>query len=280
MLKKLKRENWPWYLIVSVIIGLWCLITTLLFLNTIISSFKENIDIFTRPWLLPQKIVFDNYQKLIKDGFMRYFAKSFGLLIASIVCILALAAPASYGLGKFKFKGNKLLRNYFLVGMMFPVQLGVIPLFNLLKTLNLVDNLFGIFLIYIAGISIPVFILTNFTQNVPEELREAARIDGANEVGIFTRIFLPLMRPAIAAMIPLLAVGIWNDFFVPLVFISSDAFKTVPLGLMRYFTSKGFKLEYIGVIFAAMSLSIFPLIALYLVGSKNIIEGLTQGSIK
>ena len=280
MLKKLKRENWPWYLVVSVIIGLWCLITTLLFLNTIISSFKENIDIFTRPWLLPQKIVFDNYQKLIKDGFMRYFAKSFGLLIASIVCILALAAPASYGLGKFKFKGNKLLRNYFLVGMMFPVQLGVIPLFNLLKTLNLVDNLFGIFLIYIAGISIPVFILTNFTQNVPEELREAARIDGANEVGIFTRIFLPLMRPAIAAMIPLLAVGIWNDFFVPLVFISSDAFKTVPLGLMRYFTSKGFKLEYIGVIFAAMSLSIFPLIALYLVGSKNIIEGLTQGSIK
>ena len=280
MFKKLKRENWPWYLVVSVIIGLWCLITTLLFLNTIISSFKENIDIFTRPWLLPQKIVFDNYQKLIKDGFMRYFANSFGLLIASIVCILALAAPASYGLGKFKFKGNKLLRNYFLVGMMFPVQLGVIPLFNLLKTLNLVDNLFGIFLIYIAGISIPVFILTNFTQNVPEELREAARIDGANEVGIFTRIFLPLMRPAIAAMIPLLAVGIWNDFFVPLVFISSDAFKTVPLGLMRYFTSKGFKLEYIGVIFAAMSLSIFPLIALYLVGSKNIIEGLTQGSIK
>jgi len=275
-----KRENGRWYLLFSIIIGLWCLISVLLLLNTLVSSFKPNVQIFMNPWGLPTAFVADNYVKLYNDGFLRYFFNSFVLLIASVAATLLLASPTAYGLGKFRFKGNLLLRTYFLIGLMFPVQLGIIPLFNLLKALNLINNLVGIFLIYAAGVSIPVFILTNFTQNVPEELREAAKLDGASEFRIFASIFIPLMRPAIGALIPLLAVGIWNDFYIPLVFISTDAQKTVPLGLMQYYTNRGFDLSHIGVVFAAMSASIFPLVGLYLAGSKNIIAGLTSGAVK
>jgi len=276
-----RRENAGWYMLFSFIIGIWCFITILLFLNTLISSFKNNVDILTHPWsLIPQKFTFDNYVKIVQRGFLRYFVNSFLILIVSIVFNLAVSTPCAYGLGKFKFRGNAFLRRYFLFGMMFPVQLGIIPLYNLIRVMGLLDNLAGIILIYAAGVSIPVFILTNFTQNVPDELRAAARIDGAGEWKIFTRIFIPLMRPAIAALLPLLAVNMWNDFFIPLVFIISDALRTVPLGLMQFYSSHGFNLMYVGMVFAAMSLSMFPLLALYLAGSRNIIGGLTAGAVK
>ncbi|MCL2473187.1 MAG: carbohydrate ABC transporter permease [Treponema sp.] len=276
-----KRENAGWYMLFSFIIGIWCLITMLLFVNTLISSFKSNNDILNHPWsLIPQKIIFDNYIKLVQRGFLRFFVNSFLILIVSIAVNLAVSTPCAYGLGKFKFKGNAFLRRYFLFGMMFPVQLGIIPLYNLIRNMGLLDNLLSVILIYSAGVSIPVFILTNFTQNVPDELRQAARIDGAGEWKIFTSIFIPLMRPAIAALLPLLAVNVWNDFFIPLVFIQKDELRTVPLGLLSFFSNHGFQLSYIGIVFAAMAISMFPLLALYLAGSRNIIGGLTAGAVK
>jgi raffinose/stachyose/melibiose transport system permease protein len=268
------RENRAWYLVFSVLIGLWCLITVVLLLNIFISSFKTNTDIFKSPWSLPGKLILGNYTTLIDDGFLKYYLNSFIILAAAICMLLALSAPAAYGLGKFKFKGNRTFRMYFLLGMMFPLQLGIIPLFGL------INSIVGVIIIYSSGVSIPVFILTNFTQSVPDALREAAKIDGASEFTIFLKIFLPLMMPAFGALIPLTAVGIWNEFFVPLVFISDDNLKTLPLGLLKYFTGRGFNLSKIGVEFAAVTISILPLTLIYLFGSKKIIGGLTQGAVK
>ena len=211
-----------------------------------------------------------------KDGFLN----SFIIMIISIIVVLLLSALASYGLGKFSFKGNKLLRVYFLLGLMFPVQLGIIPLFNLMKSFHLINSLFSVILIYSSGLSIPVFVLTNFLQTIPDAMRESAKIDGAGEFRIFAQIILPMMKPALGALIPLNAVNLWNDFFIPLVFLSDERTKTVPLGLMQYFTGKGFDISKIGLVFTAVSLSILPMLLIYLFGSKKIISGLTQGTIK
>jgi raffinose/stachyose/melibiose transport system permease protein len=264
----------------SVLVGIWCLITLILFADILVSSFKANVDIFRSPWGIPGKLIVKNYVQLIKDGFFTYYLNSFIVLVVSIIFLLLLASLAAYGLGKFQFKGNKALLSYFLLGMMFPVQLGILPLFNLMKGLHLINNLWCLILINVAALSVPVFVLTNFAQTIPDSMREAAKIDGASEFAIYRRIFMPLMRPALAVLIPLSAVGIWNDFFIPLVFISVDSMKTVPLGLMLYFTGKGFDLSKTGIVFAAMALSIFPLLFLYLFGAKNIIQGLTQGAVK
>jgi len=279
-MKYFKRENWGFYTAATVIVFLFCLITIILLLNTFISSFKTNMDFFTHPWSLPSKVVFDNYVKMYSDGFLGYFRNSFILLATAVTAVLGLSAPAAYGLGRFKFSGNSKLRLFFMIGMFFPYQLGLIPLFNLIKAMGLMDSLLGVFLIYSATISMPVFILTNLTLTIPEELRESARIDGAGEFKIFTSIFLPLMKPGFGALAPLLTANIWNEFFIPMVFIASDKNKTVTLGLYRYFTSKGFDTSRIGVAFACVCVSVFPLVLIYIFGSKNIISGMTLGSVK
>ena len=275
-----KQENFFWRVLFSVLVGIWCLITVILFANVFLSSFKTNVDIFTSPWGFPREFVLSNYKQLFHDGFMIYFSNSFIIMLVSIAVILSVSSMAAYGLGKFSFKGNKLLRNYFLLGLMFPVQLGIIPLFNLLKTFHLINTLFGVILIYSAGVSIPIFILTNFLQTIPDAMRESARIDGAGEFLIFRKIILPMMKPAVGALIPLNAVGLWNDFFIPLVFLSDVKLKTVPLGLMQYFTGKGFDISKIGLVFTAVIVSILPLLFIYIFGSGKIISGLTAGTIK
>jgi raffinose/stachyose/melibiose transport system permease protein len=129
-------------------------------------------------------------------------------------------------------------------------------------------------------VSIPIFIMTNFLQTIPDAMRESAKIDGAGELLIFIKIILPMMKPVIGALIPLSAASLWNDFFIPLVFLSTGRLKTVPLGLMLYFNGKGFDNSKIGIVFAAVSFSILPLLLIYLFGSRKIIDGLTQGTIK
>ena len=275
-----ERERNPWYAVFTGVIGLYCLVSVLLLLNVLVSSFRPNGEILSQPWSLPSHLILNNYASLFRDGFLRYYVNSGIVLVASVCALLALTAPTAYGLGKFRFRGNAALRMYFLLGMMFPVQLGVIPLFRLMRVLGLINTVWGVVIVFAAGLSVPVFITTNFTQSIPDVLREAARMDGASELRIFTRIFLPLMMPAFGALIPLTAVGIWNEFFIPLVFISRDAAKTVPLGLLRYFNGHGFNLSKLGVEFAAVTISIGPLILLYLAASRRIIQGLTRGAIK
>jgi raffinose/stachyose/melibiose transport system permease protein len=269
-----------WYGLSSVVIGFWCLITVVLVLNVLVLSFKPSIEIFSHPWSIPGTLKLVNYAQLFHDGFMRYYLNSVFVLVFAIFFVLVLSAPAAYGLGKFTFKGNKLLRTYFLIGMMFPAQLGIIPLFNLMRTLHLLNTLWGVILVFSVSVSVPIYFLTNFIQGIPDALREAAWIDGASELRIFLRIFVPMMKSALAALLPLSAVGIWNEFFLPLILLSSDKFKTLPLGLMKYFSGKGFDLSKIGIEFAAMAITIFPLLLLYAIGSKNVIGGLTQGALK
>jgi len=275
-----KQENWFWRSVVSLLLGIWCLISIIMFVNIMLSSFKTNVEIFFSPWGFPTKLIFTNYVQLFKDGFLVYYVNSFIVLILSIWILLTVSALAAYGLGVFQFRGNKLLRSYFLLGLMFPVQLGIIPLFNLVRNLHLYNNIFSLIIIYSAGVSIPIFILTNFIQNIPPSLRDAAKIDGANELQIFGMVMVPLMMPAIGALIPLTAVGIWNDFFLPLVFLTSDSVRTVPLGLLKYFSGRGFDLSKIGLVFTAVTVSVLPLLIIYIFGSNKIIEGLTQGSSK
>ena len=278
--KSFNRDNRVWHALASVLIGCWCLITIVLLLNVLILSFKSSIEILGHPWSIPRRPNLVNYAKLLEEGFMRYYLNSVIVLLFSVFFVLVLSMPAAYGLGKFNFKGNKLLRAYFLIGMMFPAQLGIIPLFGMMRSIHLLNTLWGVILVYSVSVSVPIYFLTSFIQGIPDALREAARIDGAGEFRIFVQIFVPMTRPALAALLPLSAVGIWNEFFIPLVLLSSDKLKTLPLGLMRYFNGKGFDLSKIGIEFAAMAISIFPLLLLYIIGSKNIIGGLSKGALK
>jgi raffinose/stachyose/melibiose transport system permease protein len=245
----------------------------------VISSFKTNAEIFTSPFALPHSFSLANAQKVWTDtNFVRYLANSIGVTAASIVLIVIFATMAAYAIARYEFRGNALILMFFLSGMTVPLKLAIIPLFIQLDTLHLIDSYAGLVLVYVAmGIPSAVFIMTGFLRSLPRELEEAPRIDGASEWQVMMLVMLPLARPAMVIVAIQNAVPIWNDFFFPLILITSDSLKTLPQGLtvfMGEFTTNW------GVLFTGLSLAALPITLVYIALSRHFIAGITQGAVK
>lgn len=255
-----------------------CLILFPLF-NMLISSFKTTREILQDPFALPSKISFKNYQYLwINKHFGKYFLNSLFLTGVSMAFVLLFGSMASFGVSRYKFKGNTLMYMLFLSGIMLPLKAAIIPLFLIIKNLRLIDNYLSVILIFIAmGIPSTVFILSGFMKGIPVDLEYAARIDGCSDFRIFWQIFIPLCSSSIALVTIYNAVPIWNDFFFPLVFLSSDEKKTLPVGLSTFF---GQNSTNIGLLFVGLSIAILPMIIMYLCMSNYFIRGMTAGAIK
>ena len=192
--------------------------------------------------------------------------------------LLVTGTLAAYALARYPFRGNDLIYLYFLTGIMVPIRLAIIPLFILMRDLHLLDTHWSLILVYAAsGLPSAIFILAGFFRAVPRELDNAARIDGAGELGILVRVMLPLVRPALAIVTIYNIIPIWNDFFFPLVFIHQDRLKTLPLGLTVFFGE--FATNW-ALLFAGLTLAAAPVVALYVVMSQQFIKGLTAGAVK
>ena len=245
----------------------------------VISSFKTNAEIFTSPFALPQSFSLANAEKVWTDtNFVRYLANSIGVTAASIILIVVVSTMAAYAIARYEFRGSTLILMFFLSGMTVPLKLAIIPLFIQLDTLHLLDTYAGLVLVYVAmGIPSAVFIMTGFLRSLPRELEEAPRVDGASEWRVMMQIMLPLARPAMVIVAIQNAVPIWNDFFFPLILITSDNLKTLPQGLtvfMGEFTTNW------GVLFTGLSLAALPITLVYIVLSRHFIAGITQGAVK
>ena len=266
---------------ISVVIGIYCLITVILFAAVFMGSMKTNEELLTNIWGLPKSIYLENFKKVfVDDGFFRYMLNSFLVLAGGLFGAVALSTTVSYGLASFDFKGKKLLTFYFMIGLMFPVQLGIVNLSRVVNGMKLGNSLLGIILIDSAAISMSVLILRGFYHSIPDSLSEAAKIDGAGEFTIFARVILPLLKPAMGAVIPMLAIQYWNDFFIPMVFLTRDEKKTMPIAVMKYSLGEHTDYSKMSILFTVIAVSILPIMILYLVFSKKIIAGITAGAEK
>lgn len=245
----------------------------------LVSSFKTTAEIMNAPFGLPEGLSFGNFAQVLGEGnFGIYFRNSMLVTVGSEVLILSLSAMAGYALGRHRFRLNGALYTLILMGLMVPSKLLLVPLFLQLKQMGLLDSLWGLILVYAAGgIPAGVFIMTGFFRALPQALESAARIDGAGEWTIFHRIMLPLVRPQLAIVAIYTAIPIWNDFLLPIVFISSPERKTLPQGLSVFFGEHAVNM---GALFAGLTVSALPLVALYLVLSEQFIKGLTAGAVK
>lgn len=245
----------------------------------LISAMKPTPEIFASPFALPKAWSLENFAKVWESGrFDLYFRNSIFITLGAEVLILAFSAMAGYALGRFRFGLNNLLYVVFLVGLLFPAKLVLVPLFIQLKQMGLLNSHLGLILVYAAGgIPAAVFILTGFFRSLPSDLDNAARIDGASEWQVFARVMLPLLRPQLAIVAIYTAIPIWNDFLLPLAFLQSPTLKTVPQGLSVFFGE--FATDY-GPLFAGLTLAALPLIILYLLLSEQFIKGLTAGATK
>ena len=258
---------------------IYCIIIFYPLFNMVTSSLKTTREIFQNPFGLPKDLQLNNYKVVWVDrGFARYFLNSIIVTGVAMICVIIIGSMASFGVSRYKYKLRTWIYMLFLSGIMLPLKAAIIPLFILIKRLNLMDSHLSIILIFIAmGLPSTVFILSGFMKTVPMELEYAAKIDGCNDWMIYRRIVMPITKSAIALVTIYNAVPIWNDFFFPLVFIQTNKLKTVPLGLTGFFSQYSTNWS---LLFTGLSIAILPMLFLYISMSKYFIRGMTAGAIK
>ncbi|HEY7485350.1 MAG TPA: carbohydrate ABC transporter permease [Streptosporangiaceae bacterium] len=240
------------------------------------SSLRTEHDLADQPLGLPLHPAFENYANAWSEGnFSTYFGNSVLVTVGSVLLGTGVSVLAAYALARYRFPGRLLLSAYFLAGLMLPIRLGIVPVFYLLNSLGLTDSRIGLICVYAAsGVPFSVFVLTAFLRQLPVELEEAARIDGAGELRIFGQIMVPLVRPALTTVALFQFIPLWNDFFFPLVLISNTDKYTLPVGLTHFVAE--FETAH-AQLYAGLVLTTIPLVVLFLLATKQIVAGLTAG---
>ena len=246
----------------------------------ILNSFKDRMTIFGAPFALPWGDTFtlDGYATLGSSAhFEWYFLNSLIVTASSLLLILIVGSMAAFALAEYKFRFNLLTSLYLSIGIMVPIRLGTVGILRLMVNLHLVNSLWALILIYTAqGIPLAIFILTAFMRQVPRDLKDAARIDGATEYRIYLLI-LPLVRPAIGSVLAISMLPIWNDLWFPLILAPGETTKTLILGAQAFLGE--FANDYNAVL-AALTLAILPPVFLYVIFSRQLIRGITAGAVK
>jgi ABC-type glycerol-3-phosphate transport system permease component len=272
--------NLPYYSILVV----WALITVIIFVWVVGSSLKTNQEVFKEPWALPSTPLTAgaaNYFKAWEISHMQvYFMNSVLVVIASVIIVVFVSAPAAYVLSRIPFLGNEPITYYFIAGMGLPFQLILVPLFVLLQDMSLINTLQGLILAYV-GVSIPftVLLLTGFFKTLPVDLEDAAAIDGCNDFEIFWRVMMPLGAPGLMTAAIFNFISIWNEYLLAMLLINTDKLRTLPLGVMNIRYSMQYTADW-SALFAAVVIVIIPNFLLYILLSDRLISGLTLGASK
>lgn len=246
-----------------------------------INSFKTRKAIFSSPVSIPLPggtFSLEGYETVFdRANFQLYFANSLIVTVVSIALILFIGSMAAYALSEYKFPGNTFLGLYLALGIMIPIRLGTVGILRLVASMNLVNTLYALILVYTAmGLPLTIFVLQQFMRQVPRELKEAARVDGASEYRIFGLV-LPLVRPAVATVAVFVMIPIWNDLWFPLILAPGESTKTVTLGAQQFL---GQFVSDWNAVLASLTLAMVPALILYLIFSRQLIRGLTSGAVK
>jgi raffinose/stachyose/melibiose transport system permease protein len=197
--------------------------------------------------------------------------------VGSLILIVFIGAMAAYALSEYEFPGNTLMALYLTLGIMIPIRLGTVSILRLVVALKLVDTLVALILVYTAmGLPLTVFILQQFMRQVPTEMKDAARVDGASEYRIFWLV-LPMVRPAVATVAVFTMIPVWNDLWFPLILAPSEQTKTVTLGAQVFL---GQFVSDWNAVLSSLTMAMLPILILYVIFSRQLIRGLTAGSVK
>lgn len=254
------------------------LIMILPFIWGILSSFKSSEELFSiPPTLFPKELILDNYRQVVTTGFfLRDNMNSLIIAVFTTVGTVLLCSITGYTLAKFKFRGRDQIFLLFLGTMMIPVQVTMIPVFILTTKLGLINTHMGIILPMIAN-AYGVFLMRQFMMTLPNEMIEAARIDGCHEFKIFAKIAMPLAKPAVGTLTILTFMDSWNQFLWPLILLNSSEMATVQLGLRRFQSEYSAKYN---LIMAAAVLAIIPIAIVFVLFQEYIVEGISMGGVK
>ena len=243
-------------------------------------SLKSNPEIFGENVIgLPREWLWSNYASALKTGNMpKYFLNSAIVAVATILITLAVALMATFGLTRLIWKRRRTLNKFFMLGLTIPIHASIVPVYVTLSRLHLLNTYWALIIPYSAfSLAMAILVCTGFMNEIPRDLDESACIDGCNVWGIFFRIIVPLMKPAVATVGIYTFLQCWNELMFANIFISKSALRTLPVGVQAL--SGQYTTEW-GPIGAALVLATFPTLFMYIFLSKKIQESFIAGAIK
>ena len=258
---------------------LWLAIIIIPIYYIVITSLKTQAGYFSQnPLAFPTKPTFENYKMVLEADFTRYFFNSVIITVGAVIPTLIVAFMASFAIVRGNGKFLKGVNALFLMGLAIPLQATIIPVYLMIIKMNLYDSLLAIILPSVAfAIPLSVLIMCNFIRDVPNELFESMRLDGCSEWQTMWRLALPLTKPAIVTVGIYNGLGVWNGFLLPLILTQSPELRVLPLGL---WTFQGEFSVNIPAVLASVVLSTLPVLALYILGRRQLLSGLTAGFSK
>ena len=262
-------------------LAFWSIVVIFPMVWVIVSAFKSDAEIFMSPWMPPAELLWDNFVRAwSKANIGLYLLNTMTVNLPAIFFTLLFSAMAAYVLSRFDFPGNRFVFYAFLGGMLFPIFLALVPLFFLLNSLHILNSHFGLILVYIAySLPFTVFFLTGFFKTLPTELLEAATIDGANQLQLFFLVAIPLAQNGLVSMGIFNFLGMWNQYILPLVLLTSNEKYVLSQGLAFLQHQQRYQSDWSGL-FAAVVIVMLPTLIVYVIFQNQIQRGLTVGALK
>jgi len=258
------------------------LLSALPFIWMLSASFKSTSEIFrSPPALFPDSFAITNYERLFSNWpFLYWYGNSLFVALTVTIAVLIFSSLAGFGFAKYRFTGKRLLFLVLLGSTMIPFQIIVIPLFIIVSDLSWTNSHVSLIIPFMAP-AIGIFLMRQFISTVPDELVDAARVDGASDLRIYWQLIIPLIVPGLATLAIITFLGTWNNFLWPLVVLRREEIMTLPVGManMMQGVSAGSEPPY-GPAMAASTLVSFPIIAVFLFVQRYYIAGLTIGAVK
>ncbi|MFV0428432.1 MAG: carbohydrate ABC transporter permease [Arachnia sp.] len=276
-----------------VILAVWAIIVIGPLLWTFMSSFKSSSEIFASSLALPRELldgrIFENYiSAWTKGNFGLYFWNSIVVVGISMVLVMLLGSMAAYVLARFHFPGRRLIYYLMLAGLTFPIFLAIVPLYKVLQSLplpwdpgsSLLGTHAGLILTYVAfALPFTVFFLYAFFRTLPEEIAEAAAVDGAGEWSTFFRVMLPMAGPGLSSVAIFNFLGLWNQFLLPVALNTSEPKYVLSQGINRFASQMGYQTDF-GALFAAVVITVVPVLIVYMIFQRQLQGSVSQGTMK
>jgi N-acetylglucosamine transport system permease protein len=264
-----------------VLLALWSIIVIVPFLWVVLSSFKTTKEILASPFSLPAHWGFDNYVNAWTDAGIRHFFLNTIIVVgAALALVMLLGSMCAYVLARFVFPGARFIYFSMLAGLTFPIFLAIVPLFFILKNGGLLNTLPGLIMVYVAfALPFTVFFLFAFFRGLPDEVYEAALMDGAGDWRIFFQIMLPMARPGIAAVAIFNFLGLWNQFLLPVALNTDQNRYVLTQGMASFASQAGYAVDF-GALFAAVVITVVPVLIVYLIFQRRLEGSVSQGTFR
>lgn len=276
--KSIVRSRVSWVLAIFLAI-VATMAAVLPFIFMVFNSFKGKFEMLTKGvFAPPEKLNLTNYEEVLSGGFVKYFGNSVFVLCVSLLLVLFISACAAYPLARFKFRMNGFIYAVIVACMAIPIHITLIPVFQMTKSLRIYDTIWAMIGPNVAfALPISVFILTSFMMGIPREIEESAEIDGCNKYKMFFSMILPLTKPGLSTLAIYNGVNIWNEFSFAYTLTQSPKNRTLPLAVWDF---QGQYSMNTPMIMAVLTLTVLPMIILFIFAQDKLVKGMTAGAVK